>query len=458
MARRRTLRPPHRRALGSAAIVAEHAQPSIALVPWGDVIEDWLAPLGLSFRDFHEEMTGGWMFGYVEALKRAGVRTVLFCCSKDVARPTRVAHRPTGAVIWAYPPARRFALLEGRHLHVTDPRPWGPTRAVRALRWHAGPYFGTRLLALARVLRRERCAAILCQDYETPRFDELTALGSALGVPCFASFQGGNVQSSRLERPLRPLTLRAAAGLIVPARAEAERVRAAYGTPPEKIGPIFNPLDLAVWRPAQARDRERVREELGLPAEAIVVVSHGRIDIDDKGLDVLLEAWRQVVGRRPDAELRLLLVGSGNDAPVLRRWLATGDWPAVRWVDEFVLDRERMRDLVGCADLYAFAGRYEGFPVAPIEAMACGVPVVASDASGVPDILTGTPRPGGIMVDRDDAAGLARAVGALVDDPQRRAELARDARRWVQEHCSLERVGAQLAAFLGLDGGGATAR
>lgn len=51
--------------------------PMVALLPWGDLIDDFLDSIGLSFDDFRLRMTGGWLFGYVEALKAVGVRTVL---------------------------------------------------------------------------------------------------------------------------------------------------------------------------------------------------------------------------------------------------------------------------------------------------------------------------------------------------------------------------------------------
>src|SRR5207244_1484613 len=94
--------------------------------------------------------------------------------------------------------------------------------------------------------------------------------------------------------------------------AEEARVRERYGVAPSKLLRVANPLDLEVWRPADGRV---ARAELGLAPDAAVAVWHGRVEIEKKGLDVLLTAWR-LVGR---SDARLLLIGSGRDDDRMRR-------------------------------------------------------------------------------------------------------------------------------------------
>ena len=72
----------------------------------------------------------------------------------------------------------------------------------------------------------------------------------------------------------------------------------------------------------------------------------------------------------------------------------------MQFVEEWVLDRARIRTFLSAADVYAFPSRHEGFAVAPLEAMACGLPIVAADAPGVPDLLACGEACGGIMVPR----------------------------------------------------------
>ena len=78
-------------------------QPVIALLPWGNVIEDFLDTIGVSLEDFCTEFRGSWMFGYVDALRQVGVRTVVICISARVTAPARFIHGR---------PERRFACCQ----------------------------------------------------------------------------------------------------------------------------------------------------------------------------------------------------------------------------------------------------------------------------------------------------------------------------------------------------------
>jgi glycosyltransferase involved in cell wall biosynthesis len=422
---------------------------TLALVDWSHLLEDFLDNIGVTFESFRGEMTGGWMFGYIEALRSAGCRTVLFCVSARVDRVTRCEHRPTGATICVLPASASYRRARRR-----VPNPYaaslaeaaagelrGPRRLQAAFLKELSPYLATPLWTLARELRREGCGVILCQDYEHARFDACVLLGRLSGLRVYGTFQGGNWQLSRFERPLRPFALRACSGLIVGSSVEADRLRQRYGVPARKVARIFNPIDLRMWPPA---DRDEARSALGIPRAARVVAWHGRVDLHRKGLDVLAAAWKEIRRVRPGRDLRLLLLGSGRDAAALRELLG-GD-PGVHWTDEYVHDREAIRRHLAAADVYAFPSRNEGFPVAPVEAMACGLPVVAADAPGVSDILGD--EAAGTIAPTGDAEAFARALGSLLDDEALSAGLGAQARRRAEERFSHESVGRELRAFL----------
>jgi starch synthase len=186
---------------------------------------------------------------------------------------------------------------------------------------------------------------------------------------------------------------------------------------------------------------------LGLPEDAVVVVWHGRVDLHRKGLDMLLGAWAQLA-QLPGPQRRLLLVGTGKDAEAMRRRIRDESLPGIVWLDQYTLDRQRLAAYLAAGDVYAFSSRQEGFPVALMEAMASGLAVVATDASGVTDIAPDGEASGVIIVPRDDLAAFTEALRRLLDDPARRVELGRRARRRAGETFSLQAVGRQLCAVL----------
>ena len=405
---------------------------------------------------------GSWMFGYVDALQMVGVRTVLFCFSANVTMPSRFTHTPTGAIICILPAPRIYRAYRGvrrqalnisgvsenekfSDIYATHRNRPSIVVAIKNAVKNLGSYISTPLRLPARELRREGCSAILCQEYEYARFDACVLLGQLMRLPVFATFQGGDKQHSFLEYPLRPLAMRACAGLIIPTQTESQRVGACYKVPSAKVARIFNPLNVGTWR---GINRDEARGALGIPLDARVVVWHGRVEIERKGLDVLLDAWNQICSERPEIDLRLLLVGTGSDANKLRQRIESMQLRGVMLVNEFVRDRTTIQQYLCAANVYTLPSRQEGFPVAPVEAMACGLPVVAADAPGVPDILEEGEAYGGLVIPRGDATALALALGRVLDDEVWGSELGKRAKNRAENCFSPEAIGKQLRDFL----------
>jgi starch synthase len=437
----------------ASAVASPAAVPfAVALLPWGDLIEDFLDEIGLSLDEFCSKMTGGWLFGYVAALKRQGIETVIVCVSRRVESTLRTVHEPTGAQVVVVRAPAMYALLRqrmadpyGDSLHAMFGTTSSASRPWWRLAHHAAPYLATPLRAVAREIRRARCKAIICQEYESPRFDAAVAIGGWLKIPVFATFQGGTWHRSGIERRLRHRTLARSASVIVASSVEAHRIHGMYGVDEARIARIFNPLDLSEWQPEV---RSEARRALEVPEGTRVAIWHGRVDIRRKGLDVLLEAWRRVCAERPASDLLLILVGSGVDANALAADIERTHVTKVRWIRDYVLDKARIRRFLSAADVYVLPSRHEGFPVAPLEAMACGLPVVAASAPGVPDILAEGEASGGIMVPTGDVPALAKALGRLLDDVGMARDLGARARRRVEAAFGLDVVGGQLARLV----------
>ncbi len=424
----------------------------VALLDWAHLIEDFLDRLQIPLEALPRERVSGWLFAYVEALKSAGLTTVWFCVSSRVTAPTRLVHQATGATIVILPSPRLYRIARR---FVANPYADSvskasshlarlPAFAVAVLK-HLMPYFCTPLRTLGREMRRERCDVLLCQEYEHGRFDAVTALGQLLRVPVFATFQGGDYHLSCFERFIRPLTLRAASGLIIASSTELERVHKKYGRSLPEIRQLFNPLDVRTW---YREDRDQARRRIGIPTTARVAVWHGRVMIARKGLDVLIDAWERVCQRWDTRDLRLLLVGTGHDSATLKQRISDSHSRGIIWIDAFCTDPSTLRTYLSAADVYAFPSRHEGFPVAPVEAMACELPVVAADSSGVRDIFGDSDHHGGLIVPRDDAHMFASSLGKLLDDADYASELGQRARQRACQAFDVESIGPQLRTFM----------
>jgi glycosyltransferase involved in cell wall biosynthesis len=429
--------------------------PVVALITWGDLWEeDFLDTIKISFKAFCETFVGSWMFNYIEAMKHAGIQTTIFCFSDRVKSTARFVHKPTGAPICMIPASSLYLTLRRFMLN-----PYGDTvnevfgNVEGGRRWTFAlfnlfrPYLSTPIITLARELRREGCSVILCQGYDYGRFDVSVFLGKILRVPVFGTFQGGvDRQIGLVESLGRSIALYACSGLIIASIFEGQRMQLRYGFPVKKIANIFNPVDLSVWR---AVDQKEARTMLGIPLDARVAVWHGRVEFGQKGLDILLDAWERLCIERPEKVLRLILVGTGPDAEALCELIKAKQLQGVIVVNEFVNDRSEIRRYLSAADVYAFPSRAEGgSPVAPIEAMACGLPVVASESLGVVDLFQGGEESGGLLVSCNDGIEFARALGCFLDNEEWGREIGRRARLRVEASFSLESVGQLLRRFL----------
>ena len=151
----------------------------------------------------------------------------------------------------------------------------------------------------------------------------------------------------------------------------------------------------------------------------------GRLDIFQKGLDTLVAAYARLRALRDDVP-PLLIAGRGKDAAAVERMAreaAVADH--VRMLGP-VSDAERLNLLAG-ARVLLMPSRFEGFGMVAAEAMAAGVPLVASRAGSLPEVVD-APR-GGVLVPPGDAEALAAEVARLLDDDARRAALSASARR-----------------------------
>jgi sugar transferase (PEP-CTERM/EpsH1 system associated) len=183
--------------------------------------------------------------------------------------------------------------------------------------------------------------------------------------------------------------------------------------PSRKVRVVPNGIDTT--RFGQGGDRTAVRRWLGLPPEAIVIGTVGRLD-EIKRQDLLIRAFGVVRVRFP--EVHLLLVGDGPRRDELRG-LAEG----LGLIDcvHFAGYQAEPERFLQAMDLFALTSRSEGMPLSILEAWAAGLPVVASRVGGLPELIAQGRT--GLLFAPDDETELARALAELIGDPGRAQQI-----------------------------------
>ena len=208
-------------------------------------------------------------------------------------------------------------------------------------------------------------------------------------------------------------------------------------TPGDRIRVIHTGLDLAEFD--AGAPRERVRQELGIPPDAVVVGTVSRLFVE-KGLKYLLAAAQMLAGDFP--RLRLLIVGTGDQREALEH-LAT-----ILGIRDKVIFTGFYEDLPGALramDIFAQPSVLEeGFPTAVLEAQVAGLPVVASDIGGTRETMDVGKT--GLLVPPANAEALAAVLGELLAGPERRRAMAAAARPWIERSFTLEKMIAQMTA------------
>ena len=255
-----------------------------------------------------------------------------------------------------------------------------------------------------------------------------------LGVPYCATLHGSDVfmaERNPLFRRLGRLALRGAAH-VTSCSADLKARLTALGDPGagEKIHLVPNGTDLEPT--TVARPAAEIRAAWRLPREATLVLAVGRL-VDKKGFRYLLAALPAVLARHPG--LHLALGGGGAlEADLKAQAKALGLESAVTFTGP--LSHPQVLELMRAADLFVMPsvrdprGNVDGLPVVVLEAMAAGLPVVATDLAGLP--LAVEPGRTGLLVPEKDPDALAAALSGLAAAPERRRAMGAAARQKVE--------------------------
>jgi glycosyltransferase involved in cell wall biosynthesis len=190
------------------------------------------------------------------------------------------------------------------------------------------------------------------------------------------------------------------------------------GAKPSKVAVIYNGVDVSRFRIIPGK-REEMRRKLGIPQDAVVVLTVRRL-VYKNGVDTLLDCANLVVKKNP--KIVFVAVGKGPDMENVRQRAMQYGIASNFRLAGFVSDAD-LPSYYNMADVFVLPSKSgEGLPLVAMEAMACGLPVVATDVGGIKEVL---PRKFGKLVPPNQPKLLADAVleFASLDFAARRADL-----------------------------------
>lgn len=258
--------------------------------------------------------------------------------------------------------------------------------------------------------------AVLDAHYAYPDGVAALQIATQLGLPCVVTARGSDVNVLGADRRVAPL-LRAsmprAYALLAVSDALRQRFAEVAGVAPERVLLARNGVDLAAFAPG---DRAAARARLGLPANGRLVLGVGRL-VEGKGFHLAAQALHALP---PD--VALVLVGDGPERARLQ---------AAAPVGRLHLLGARARPEVAAAfqacDVFTLPSAREGWPNVVTEALASGLPVVATAVGGIPEIVS-APLAGELVP--ADANALAAALCRQLDRPDARASISAFAQRY----------------------------
>jgi glycosyltransferase involved in cell wall biosynthesis len=342
--------------------------------------------------------------------------------------PDRWEEQGVEVVSFRYAPERWEVLGYGRSLEADE--------RVKGGAAFAAPLYA---LGLHRAVRRQLRAR---------RFDLVHAhwivpngviAAWSVDIPLAIGLHGSDVFLAEKVRPAAAWALRRSRLLTGCSPELVDRVRA-LGFPEERSRVIPYGVDVAAFSPDRARGK-LWRERLGIPEDAPLVLSVGRM-ATKKGFHILMEALPELLASNPQAHV--VLAGGGDLLPRFQE-------EALRFPGRLHLPgpvlRDTLPDLYRAADLFVLPavhdarGNVDGLPNVILEAMASGLPVVASGISGIP--LAVEDGETGLLVPEKDPEALTAALHRLLSAPGLAREMGERGRRKAETALTWDAVAAR---------------
>jgi L-malate glycosyltransferase len=187
--------------------------------------------------------------------------------------------------------------------------------------------------------------------------------------------------------------------------------------------------------------KDKLRAQLGIAESTMVVLSVGRLS-KEKGHEDLIRAFRTFLRQTPNISARLVLVGDG---PERSRLMSLCERFKLGEDVMFVGHQDDVSPYYSVADLFVLPSHIEGSPMALLEAMAAGVPVIATDAGGVSELASH--EMDALLVRKHDIAALSGAISRMLENADLRERLRSSARKVVLLHTPSEYYRSVVSVF-----------
>jgi glycosyltransferase involved in cell wall biosynthesis len=304
------------------------------------------------------------------------------------------------------------------------------TPHVRVFHAHAAKRLGGTVRTAARLRRRPFVITLHGGMFDVPA-EELAQLVDP---------QAGKIEWGRLAGVLlgSRRVLNEADAVICVGRSEAEKARASLGH--DRVFHLPNGVDCDRFA---GGNRAAFRARHAIPAEARVVLCISRLDPQKDQL-LLVNAFDDLAAH--DTRLHLVLAGpatSPDYVAALDRRIAGSPFAArIRRLGALAPDGSELTDAFRAADVFALSSRHEPFGIVVLEAWSAGLPVVASSAGGLSDLIT--PGETGLLFPPGDAGGCTRALGRMLAAPDLAQACAAQGRALARRRYAWPQIAAQL--------------
>jgi glycosyltransferase involved in cell wall biosynthesis len=333
---------------------------------------------------------------------------------------------------YAYVPAREriagITVMHPRYLHAPGPGMYVQAASLAAC-----------MHRHVRAVQREFAFDLIDAHYVYPDGVAAVALGRALGVPVVLTARGSDINllpQFPLVRRQIGWALRHASALVGVSGALVERMLQ-LGAPPDRVRTVPNGVDRSRFAYG---DSAEARRSLGLYSDEILLLSVGNLN-ELKGHALMIEALALL--RQRGVRANLHIVGEGPERRSLEERIVALDLHK-QVVLQGSIPNERLGRWYQAATLFVLASSREGWPNVLNEALACGLPVVATRVGGVPEIVREPEN--GVFIRERSSEGIAAAVETALERRWDRQMVARQAARrgWTEVASQLVEIFATL--------------